>query len=270
MNPTVLITGASQGIGKAAAILFAQKGYNLVLAARNYDRLLAFAQQLEEQGHSTLAMSTDVRDSEQVKGLVERAIAQYGSIDVLVNNAGIYTSGPTEDYSLEDWHQIVDTNLWGYIHTIHAVLPHLIAQKSGTIINVVSIGGKVPLPYLVPYSTSKFAVTGLTKALTSELSPKGITVCGIYPSIIKSDFLERAIFCGKDAADVNDRRQQVEQVLAVPGIEKPEDVAKAIWEAVKHQRTEVLVGSATVSLVAHRLVPDLMQWVIRRTFKGRE
>ncbi|KAM3095681.1 SDR family NAD(P)-dependent oxidoreductase [Phormidesmis sp. 146-35] len=270
MASTVLITGASQGIGKAIALLFAQKGYNTVLAARNSDRLFALAQELKTSSHATLAVPTDVKDPQQVKNLVDQALSEFGSIDVLVNNAGIYISGPAEAFSLDDWHQAIDTNLWGYIHTIYALLPHLLEQKSGTIVNISSIGGKVPIPYLVPYSTAKFAVTGLTQSLQSELSPKGITVCGIYPSIIKSDFLERAIFRGKDAADQSDRRQQVEQVLSVPVVEKPEDVAKAVWEAVKHKRTEVLVGSANPSLVSNRLFPDLMQWVMRRTFKNRD
>ncbi|MGV0025883.1 SDR family NAD(P)-dependent oxidoreductase [Phormidesmis priestleyi] len=270
MASTVLITGASQGIGKAIALLFAQQGYNTVLASRTGDRLFALAQELKTSGHSALAVPTDVKDPQQVQNLVDQALAEYGSIDVLINNAGIYISGPADTFSLDDWHQAIDTNLWGYIHTIHALLPHMLEQKNGMIVNIGSIGGKVPLPYLVPYSTSKFAVTGLTQSLQSELSPKGITVCGIYPNIIKSDFMERAIFRGKDATDASDRRQQVEQVLSVPVVEKPEDVAKAVWDGVKHKRTEVVVGSASPTMVSNRLFPDLMQWVMRRTFKNKD
>ncbi|HTL89766.1 MAG TPA: SDR family oxidoreductase [Leptolyngbya sp.] len=270
MAPTVLITGASQGIGKATALKFAQNGYNLVLAARSVDRLNATATELKSASPSVTAIPTDVRDPDQVQTLVERAIAEYGSIDVLVNNAGVYISGPADSFSLDDWHTVIDTNLWGYIHTIHAVLPHLIAQGRGTIVNVASIGGKVPIPYLVPYSTSKFALTGLTQSLQSELSPKGITVCGIYPNIIKSDFMERAIFRGKDEEDAIARRKQLEQVLSAPVIEKPEDVAKAIWEAVKHQKTEVMVGSAGASFASSRLFPGFLQWIMRRTFKNSD
>lgn len=270
MAPTVLITGASQGIGKATALLFARNGYNVVLAARSHDRLAALAQELKTFNHSALAIPTDVRDAEQVQSLVQQALAEYGSIEVLVNNAGIYMSGPVDSHPLEDWHLVIDTNLWGYIHTIHALLPHFVERRSGTIVNVISIGGKVPVPYLVPYSTSKFALTGLTKALESELSPKGITVCGIYPNLIKSDFMERAVFRGKDAEDEHSRRQQVEQVLSVPGVEKPEDVANAVWNAVKNKQTEVIVGSANLSIVSNRLFPDLVQWVIRKTFKNKD
>lgn len=267
MAPTVLITGASQGIGKATALLFARKGYDLVLAARHADRLAAVATEIQSLGHAALTVPTDVRDAQQVNTLVHKALEQYGGIDVLINNAGIYISGPADQFSLDDWHQAIDLNLWGYIHTIHALLPHFLERGSGTIVNVSSIGGKVPVPYLVPYSTSKFAVTGLTESLHSELKPKGIHVCGIYPNVIKSDFMERAIFRGKDDQDAQARRDQLNQVLSVPVVEKPKDVAQAIWDAVKDQRSEVIVGSANMSKAAYRLFPGVMQWVFRQGLK---
>lgn len=267
MAPTALITGGSQGIGKAIAETFARNGYRLVLAARQADRLEATAAELRQAGHDAIAIPTDVRDPEQVKNLVDKALEHYGTIDVLINNAGIYISGPAESFSLEDWHTAIDTNLWGYIHTIYALLPHFIAKGSGTIVNVGSIGGKVPLPYLVPYSTAKFAVTGLTESLQTELEPKGIQVCGIYPNVINSDFMERAIFRGKDAEDAKARREQLEQVLAVPVIEKPQDVANAVWDAVKNKKKDVTVGSANLSLASSRLFPGVMQWIFRKTFK---
>jgi short-subunit dehydrogenase len=270
MASTVLITGASQGIGRETALLFARNGYNVVLAARNADRLEALAQELRTFGHAAIAVPTDVRDPDSVNTLVQRALGEYGSVDVLINNAGIYTSGPADCYSLDDWHLVLDTNLWGYIHTIHALLPHFISKGSGMIVNLSSIGGRLPAPYLVPYATSKYAITGLTKSLESELAPKGITVCGIYPNLIKSNFMERALFRGKNADDEKARRQQVEQVLSAPIVEKPTDVAQAIWDAVQHKRTEVIVGSANVSLLSNRLFPGLLQWVMRRTFKNKD
>lgn len=270
MASTVLITGASQGIGRAIADLFGRHGYNLVLAAREPERLEQAAAELTAAHHSVFAVPTDVRQADQVNTLVERALEQFGTIDVLVNNAGIYISGPADQFSLEDWHQAIDTNLWGYIHTIHALLPHFIHRKSGTIVNLSSIGGKVPVPYLVPYNTSKFAVTGLTEALRAELAPKGIQVSGIYPNLIKSNFMERAIFRGYGDADTQDRRKQLEQILQVPFVEKPEDVAKAVWKAVEHKRDEVVVGSAKLSASSYRLFPKGMQWMMRKVFQNRD
>jgi short-subunit dehydrogenase len=269
MIPTVLITGASQGIGKATALLFAQNGYNLVLASRRVEPLTATAQEVQALGQKVLSVPCDVKDPQQVANLVNKALAEYGSIDVLINNAGIYSSGTVEDFSLEDWHQTIDTNLWGYIHTIHALLPSMLARSSGTIVNLVSIAGKVPIAYLVPYSTSKFALTGLTEAMHSELKPKGIHVCGIYPNVIKSSLMERAIFRGKDEQDAEARRNQLNQVISTPVVEKPEDVAKAIWDGVKNQRSEVLVGSANVAKAAYGVFPGLMQWVFRQGFKQK-
>ncbi len=270
MASTVLITGASQGIGKATAELFAQHGYNVVLAARQADRLQSVAQQLKDYNVSTLAVPTDTQDFSQVEVLVDTALKQYGSIDVLVNNAGIYISGPVEQFSLTDWQRVINTNLWGYIYTVHALLPHLLAQGKGSIVNVASVGGKVPIPYLTPYTTSKFAVAGFTQALHAELAPKGIHVCGIYPNLIRSNFLERAIFEGQSAEDTEARRRQVEQIVQIPLVEKPEDVAKAIWHGVNHQRSEVLVGSANLATAAHGLFPSAMQWIFRKTFQNQD
>jgi short-subunit dehydrogenase len=271
MTPTAIITGASQGIGKATALLFSQKGYELTLVARDTNHLQALAQELQSLGRTApLIVAGDVKDPSQVQRMVENALEHYGHIDVLINNAGIFASGPVEQFSLNDWHEVIDTNLWGYIHTINALLPHLLERRSGTIINISSIGGKVPTPYLVPYCTSKFAVTGLTETLQAELKPKGIHVGGIYPNLIKSSFLERAVFRGKDEQDLQRRREQLNNILKNPVVEKPEDVAKAIWDAVKHQKSEVVVGSANLSQAIYRLFPDLTKWLSRQALQNQD
>ncbi len=270
MAPTVLITGGSEGIGKATAILFARKGYDLVLAARHSDRLQIVAQQLQSLGATApLTVSCDVTDAAQVKTLVDKALEHYGYIDVLINNAGIYASAPVEEFSLEDWHRVIDTNLWGYIHTINALLPHFLQRGKGTIVNVSSIGGKIAIPYLVPYCTSKYGVTGLTQALHAELKPQGIHVCGIYPNLIQSNFVERSIIRGKDEQDTASRRQQLENILKNPLVEKPEDVANAIWDAVKNHKYEVFVGSAQFLKTAEGFFPGLFQWTFQQIFKNK-
>jgi NADP-dependent 3-hydroxy acid dehydrogenase YdfG len=222
MTNTVIITGASQGIGKATALLFARHNYNVVLAARQLDRLEATAAQIRELGQEAIAISCDVKDPLQVNNLIQKGIDHFGHIDVLINNAGIFCLGPVEDFSLDDWHQIIDTNLWGYIHTINAILPHFLERRQGTIVNVSSIGGIEPIPYHIPYTTTKYAVTGLTKSLHAELSPKGIHVSGIYPSFISTQLMERAIFRGKDEETAQARSELVGKAIQAPVLEKPE------------------------------------------------
>ncbi|MBN3870259.1 MAG: SDR family oxidoreductase [Nostoc sp.] len=271
MAPTVLITGASEGIGKATALLFSRQGYNLVIAARHAEGLEAVAQEVQSLGGAApLTVTCDVTEASQVDTLVQKALEHYGYIDVLINNAGIFASGPVEQFSLSDWHQIIDTNLWGYIHTINALLPHFLQRGSGTIVNLSSIAGKVPTAYLVPYCTSKFGVTGLTEALQAELQPKGIHVCGIYPNLIKSSLMERAVFRGKDEQDAQSRREQLETVFKNPLVEKPENVANAIWDVVKNKKSEVMVGSANFSQALYRLFPGLIKWVSRQALKNQD
>ncbi|HEY9665859.1 MAG TPA: SDR family oxidoreductase [Coleofasciculaceae cyanobacterium] len=270
MAPTAIITGASQGIGKATTLLFAHEGYDLVLAARQADRLEAVASEVRALGRDALVVPTDVTDSEQVNTLVEKALDRFGAIDVLINNAGIYLLGPVEECSLSDWHQIIDTNLWGYIHTIHALLPHFLDRGAGIIVNVGSIGGKVPIPYQVPYTASKYAVTGLTESLQAELKPKGIQVCAVHPNFIKTDLMERAIFRGKDTQDALERHNLVKRAVESPLLETPEKVAQAILDAVEYQHSEVMVGSAKISNAAYKLLPGPMQTVFRKTFSTQE
>lgn len=263
MTKTALVTGASQGIGKATVLELAKHGYDIILAAREPDRLEAVATEVRSLGRQAYAIPTDVRDPVQVEQLMQQAIAQVGTIDVLVNNAAIYYMGPVEDASLEDWHTILDTNLWGYIHTIHALLPHFLSRKNGTIVNVVSIGGLDPIPYQVPYTTSKHALTGLTKSLRSELEPKGIHVCGIYPSFIRTQLYERALFRGEDAKN---RFEFMYKAFHSPILETPEYVAQTLRHAIERRQKDVLVGTAHFWTTMFHLVPGVMKPIVRRVF----
>jgi short-subunit dehydrogenase len=265
MSPTVIITGASQGIGKATALLFAQKGYDVVLAARNSERLEAVAAEVQKLGQKALPIPTDVSKVEQVNDLIEKALNFYPHIDVLVNNAGICMTGPMEYTSLADWQQMMETNFWGYLYTIQALLPHFLQRGTGTIVNVGSVGGKVPLPYMTAYCTSKYAVTGLTDTLRLELKPKGIHVCAVQPSVTNSDFMERSQFRGKDEQEAQKYRQQMSDVLTSQIASQPQDVAQAIWDVVKNRKDEAIVGSGSILANIYRFFPGLIQRLMQRS-----
>lgn len=264
MADTVLITGASGGSGKATAILFASKGFDVVMTARQPEKLAAAAAQVQREGNSVLAIPADVGDVQQVRSLVQKALDTCGKIDVLVNNAGICVSGPMEQTTAEDWQQLMNTNFWGCVNTIQELLPHFLERKTGTIVNVGSIGGKMPLPQMTAYCASKYAVTGLTETLRLELAPQGIHVAAVHPGVINSDFMDRAQFRDRTEAAAELRRQQMSEMLKSDWVSQPEDIAKAIWDAVKNKRNEITVGSAFLASEAYRLFPGLMQWAMEK------
>lgn len=261
MSPTAFITGASQGIGRATALLFAKNGYDLIITARTKDQLEAVAEEIRNLDRQVLAITTDTSDRSAVEALINLGIERFKVIDVLVNNAGVCMSAPMAKTTIEDWERIINVNLWGYIYTINALLPHFLARKQGNIINVGSFGGKVPLPNMTAYCTSKHAITGLTETLKLELEPQGIHVSGIHPSVTNTDFLERAVFKDSDP-------QQMKQMMQSPLASQAEDVAKAIWNAVKHPQAEVIVGSAKFPTFLHRLFPGITQGMLQLATKS--
>ncbi len=261
MPATALITGASQGIGKATALLFAKKGYDLVITARTKDKLESVAEEIRSLNRQVIAITADTGDRSAMEALINLGLERFSQIDVLVNNAGICMTAPMAKTTIEDWEKIINVNLWGYIYTINALLPHFLARKQGNIINVGSFGGKVPLPHMTAYCTSKYAVTGMTETLRLELEPQGIHVSGIHPSVTNTDFLERAIFKDSDP-------QQMKALLSSPLTSQPEDVAKAIWHALKHPQAEVIVGSAKIPTLLSRLFPGITQGILQFATKS--
>ena len=183
MPQTILITGASSGIGKATARLFADDGWNVVATMRNTEDAGDLASR-----ENVLITELDVTKPETIADAVDRALSAYGRIDVLLNNAGYGAYGPLEAFPMERIKRQFDTNVIGLLAVTKAVLPHMRAQKSGTIVNISSIGGQMTFPLGTLYHGTKFAVEGLSEALHYELEAVGIKVKIVEPGMINTDF----------------------------------------------------------------------------------
>lgn len=241
----VVITGASSGIGRAAALQFAKKKTSLVLIARSAKSLSQAARECEELGAKTLTITADVTDEHAVQNAAKQAVKEFGRIDVWVNNAAVTLFGRFEESPYEEYRRVIETNLFGSIHGARAVLPIFREQGAGTLIQVSSMDGKVGAPYLSAYAASKFGVTGLTESLRMELkdAPE-IKVCTVLAATIDTPLFQHASnYSGR-------------AVKALPPVYKPEKAARAIVRLVKRPRAEVVVGNAGRMLIGmHYLMP---------------
>lgn len=182
----VLITGGSRGLGLAIAEEFTREGTKLVICSRDKGELARARMILSEQGAEVLTVPCDVSNAEQVQQMVQQALARFGRIDILVNNAGIISAGPWQTLTREDFEQSMNVMFWGGYNTTTAVLPQMSERKEGRIVNIASIGGKVSVPHLLPYSTAKFALVGFSEGLHAELAKDGIIVTTVIPGLMRT------------------------------------------------------------------------------------
>ncbi len=253
MTKTILITGASSGIGRATARLFQAKGWNVIATMRDPDSESDLTA-LER----TLVTRLDVQDTGSISLAVEAALNRFGRIDALLNNAGYGAYGPLEATPLEKIRRQFDTNVIGLMATTQALLPHFRKQGNGVIVNISSIGGRVTFPLGTLYHGSKFAVEGLSEALHYELAPLGIRVKIIEPGRVKTDFGGRSFDFSNDTslAEYQPLVQALARALG-PGSgegSSPEAVAEIIFTATT-DGTEQLRYEAT---------PDAVQLLARR------
>lgn len=192
MNPSIdgkviVITGASSGLGEAAARLLGAQGARLVLGARRIDRIQALADELQAKGIQARAIATDVTQCDQVRHLVDSAVEAFGRIDVMINNAGLMPHSPLERIKVDDWDRMVDVNIKGVLYGIAAALPHMKRQMSGHIINVSSVAGHKVGPNGAVYSATKTAVRVLSEGLRQEVKPWNIRTTVISPGAVATE-----------------------------------------------------------------------------------
>ncbi len=220
MPKTVFITGASRGIGRAAACAFAQAGYQVAVNYRQNHRLAQeLIEQLSAQGARATRFCADVSNSAQITAAIENATQEFGQIDVLINNAAIAQQQLFSDITPEQWRQMFAVNIDGIFYTCQAVLPQMLHRKAGKIINLSSIWGMVGASCEVAYSASKAAVIGLTKALAKELGPSHIQVNCVAPGVIETE-----MNCNLTAEDLAALREET----PLETLGKPEDVANLL------------------------------------------
>jgi NAD(P)-dependent dehydrogenase (short-subunit alcohol dehydrogenase family) len=196
---SVLITGGSRGLGLVLARQLAAEGARLTLIARDLNELRRAARDIHARTPSAeiLTLPADVRDREGVELAVSRAVAHFGRIDVAINNAGIINVGPLDHMKLADYDDAMNTHFWGPLFVVLAVLPHMRRQGGGRIVNVSSIGGRISVPHLLPYSASKFALVGLSDGLRAELARDRISVTTVCPGLMRVGSAVNASFKGQ-------------------------------------------------------------------------
>lgn len=255
MGQTILITGASTGIGAATAELFFERGWNVVATMR--------APKAKRTDARWLELKLDVTDPASIDAALKSAIAKYGRIDALLNNAGYGLSGTFESMSDETLKRQFETNVFGLMRCCRAILPHFRANKAGTLINVTSMGGRLTFPFYSAYHATKWAADGFSESLQFELRPLGIRVKIIEPGAIKTDFYDRSADFTHDRA-LTEYNPIVDKAMRKMGkaaskAPPPSIVAEAVWKAATDGswKLRYLVGPDAKGLMALRAVTPM-------------
>ncbi len=231
----IVITGASSGLGEAAARDLSAQGAIVVLGARRVDRIQALANELIKNGGKTLAIATDVTHYDQVKALVDAAVQTYGRIDVIINNAGLMPQSPLDRLKIDEWNQMIDVNIKGVLYGIAAALPYMKKQKTGHIINVSSVAGHKVRAGGAVYAATKHAVRVISEGLRQEVKPYNIRTTIISPGAVDTE-LPNTI----SEPDVAESLQKFYKEFAIPADSFARTVAFAISQPEDVDINEIL------------------------------
>ncbi|SHJ27678.1 Short-chain dehydrogenase [Hymenobacter daecheongensis DSM 21074] len=265
----VLITGGSRGLGLILARQAVAEGARVAICARDADELERARQELAASGAEVMALVRDLSDAVEVRTLVAEVEQRLGPIDVLINNAGIITAGPLDHMEVRDYEESLDVHFWAPLHAMQAVLPAMRRRGEGKIVNIASVGGKVAVPHLVPYSAGKFALVGLSEGFRAELLQYGIEVTTVCPGLMRTGSPRNATVKGQ-----HEKEYAAFSIAdSLPVISMDADSAgRLIWNACRRGDAEVILGLPAKLLAAfHGLLPgttaDLLSWA-NRTLPG--
>lgn len=260
---TVLITGGSRGLGLVMARQLAKEGARLVLCSRDELELEDARMELAGNGADVLVQKCDVTNQQQVQDMITNVQNEFAPIDVLINNAGLIHAGPVAEMDLREFEEAINVHYWGPIHTIMAVLPAMKARGGGCILNISSIGGKISVPHLVPYSASKFALVGLSEGLRAELKQYNITVTTATPGLIRTGSPRHAILKGQHKEEYALFKILDSSPLSS---KSAESTARKILDALRHGDAEVTTTlPAKFGALLHGVAPgfmaDIFSWL---------
>ena len=250
-DKVVIITGASSGIGLATATEFAKLGAKVVLAARSSDLLHTIVESLKASGYQALAVVTDVTREEDCKNLIDKAVEEYGRIDILINNAGISMRALFRDVEISVLKRLFDVNFWGAVTCTKYALPYLI-RYHGSVVGVSSVAGIVGLPGRTGYSASKYALHGFLETLRIENLKNGLHVLILCAGFTKSDIRKKALTADGTPQGFTPREE--EKMM------QPEEVAKEIVRALKRRRNYVILTlEGKMTALVKRIAPRILE-----------
>ncbi len=257
---TALVTGAGSGIGRASALAFARRGANLALCDVNESGLAETEAEARKLGVDVLSRRVDVASAEQMQSFADAVHARVDAVDVLMNNAGVGLGGGLLETSLEDWHWIVDINLFGVVHGIHHFVPAMVRRgRGGHVVNVASMAAFAATSLLPAYATTKFAVLGLSESLREELAPHRIGVTAICPGVINTAIVESSRMRGAQANPAT--RAETKRIYERRNY-TPERVAQNVLKAIQRNRAVAPVSpEAWTYYYAKRLAPGVVRFL---------